>query len=166
MLALLSSEGLSQRAFLASDEFRRIAPDVLAREATRVFKSAESDYMPGGMASDGGGEADGSSSEGEKRPTKTPGLDQFTIGLTAKAKSGGIDPVLGREAEVRQIVDILTRRRQNNPILTGEAGVKGKTAVVEGFAAIASGDVPEPLKNVQIRSLDLGLTSSRCGCKR
>ena len=166
LLALLSSEGLSQRAVLASDEFRRIAPDVLAREATRVFKrSTESDYMPGGMASDGGGEADGSSSEGEKRPTKTPGLDQFTIDLTAKAKSGGIDPVLGREAEVRQIVDILTRRRQNNPILTGEAGV-GKTAVVEGFAQrIASGDVPEPLKNVQIRSLDLGLLQAGAGVK-
>ena len=117
------------------------------------------------MASDGGGEADGSSSEGEKRPTKTPGLDQFTIDLTAKAKSGGIDPVLGREAEVRQIVDILTRRRQNNPILTGEAGV-GKTAVVEGFAQrIASGDVPEPLKNVQIRSLDLGLLQAGAGVK-
>ena len=82
---------------------------------------------------------DGSSSSGERKgPTKTPGLDQFTIDLTAKAKAGGIDPVLGREAEVRQIVDILTRRRQNNPILTGEAGV-GKTAVVEGFATRTAG---------------------------
>ena len=64
---------------------------------------------------------------------KTPNLDQFTVNLTENAKKGKIDPVLGRDAEIRQIVDILTRRRQNNPILTGEAGV-GKTAVVEGFA--------------------------------
>ena len=75
-------------------------------------------------------------------PTKTPSLDQFTIDLTATARAGKIDPVLGRDAEIRQIIDILTRRRQNNPILTGEAGV-GKTAVVEGFALrLVAGDVP------------------------
>ena len=166
LLALLSNEALSQRAVASSDEFRRIAPEVLVREAPRVFsRSTESDYMPGGSSGDREG-VDGSSSSGERKgPTKTPGLDQFTIDLTAKAKAGGIDPVLGREAEVRQIVDILTRRRQNNPILTGEAGV-GKTAVVEGFAQrIASGDVPEPLKNVQIRTLDLGLLQAGAGVK-
>ena len=64
---------------------------------------------------------------------KTPNLDQYTVNLTASAKAGKIDPVLGRDAEIRQMIDILMRRRQNNPILTGEAGV-GKTAVVEGFA--------------------------------
>ena len=79
-------------------------------------------------------------------PTKTPALDQFTIDLTGQARAGKIDPVLGRDPEIRQIIDILTRRRQNNPILTGEAGV-GKTAVVEGFALrIAAGDVPPPLQ--------------------
>ncbi len=168
LLALLSNESLSRRAVGASDEFRRIAPDVLRREATRVFpRSTESDYMPGGAASDEPGAADGGAgSDGKpKGPTKTPSLDQFTIDLTARAKSGKIDPVLGREAEVRQIIDILTRRRQNNPILTGEAGV-GKTAVVEGFAQrIASGDVPEPLKNVQLRTLDLGLLQAGAGVK-
>src|SRR6266511_999971 len=87
----------------------------------------------------------------------TNSLNQFTIDLTARAREGKIDPVLGRDFEVRQIVDILTRRRQNNPILTGEAGV-GKTAVVEGFALrVALGDVPDPLKNVAVRTLDLGL---------
>ena len=98
-------------------------------------------------------------------PTKTPALDQFTIDLTARAKAGSIDPVLGRDFEIRQIMDILTRRRQNNPILTGEAGV-GKTAVVEGFALrIAAGDVPDALKGVSLRSLDLGLLQAGAGVK-
>ncbi|WP_010214524.1 Clp protease N-terminal domain-containing protein, partial [Pseudomonas amygdali] len=83
---------------------------------------------------------------------KTPALDQYTVDLTLSAREGRIDPVLGREFEVRQMVDILTRRRQNNPILTGEAGV-GKTAVVEGLALrIALGDVPTPLKDVAIHT--------------
>src|SRR6266511_336177 len=95
----------------------------------------------------------------------TNSLNQFTIDLTARAREGKIDPVLGRDFEVRQIVDILTRRRQNNPILTGEAGV-GKTAVVEGFALrVALGDVPDPLKNVAVRTLDLGLLQAGAGIK-
>ena len=98
-------------------------------------------------------------------PTKTPALDQFTIDLTARARQGDIDPVLGRDPEIRQIIDILTRRRQNNPILTGEAGV-GKTAVVEGFALrIAAGDVPPSLHNVALRTLDLGLLQAGAGIK-
>jgi type VI secretion system protein VasG len=98
-------------------------------------------------------------------PRKTVALDQFTIDLTARAREGDIDPVLGRDAEIRQVIDILTRRRQNNPILTGEAGV-GKTAVVEGFALrLASGDVPPALQNVSIRTLDLGLLQAGAGVK-
>lgn len=167
LLALLSNESLGRRAVAASDEFRRIAPEVLRQEASRVFtRSTESDYMPGGAAADDSAAGDQAGPDGKpKGPSKTPSLDQYTIDLTARAKAGKIDPVLGREAEVRQIVDILTRRRQNNPILTGEAGV-GKTAVVEGFACrIASGDVPEPLKNVQLRTLDLGLLQAGAGVK-
>jgi type VI secretion system protein VasG len=96
---------------------------------------------------------------------RTPSLDQYTVDLTADARAGRIDPVIGRDPEIRQIVDILTRRRQNNPILTGEAGV-GKTAVVEGFALrIAAGDVPEPLQNVALRTLDLGLLQAGAGVK-
>jgi type VI secretion system protein VasG len=92
-------------------------------------------------------------------------LDQFCTDLTAQAKAGKIDPILGRDSEIRQMVDILTRRRQNNPILTGEPGV-GKTAVVEGLALrIAAGDVPAALKGVKLMSLDLGLLQAGAGVK-
>src|SRR5205085_915368 len=95
----------------------------------------------------------------------TPSLDQFTLDLTKRARKGEIDPVIGRDFEIRQVIDILTRRRQNNPILAGEAGV-GKTAVVEGFALrIVAGDVPESLKNVALRTLDLGLLQAGAGVK-
>ena len=97
--------------------------------------------------------------------SKTPNLDQFTMNLTERAKKKQIDPVIGRDFEIRQVVDILTRRRQNNPILTGEAGV-GKTAVVEGFAlAVVAKEVPLPLQNVEVRTLDLGLLQAGAGVK-
>src|SRR6202030_2576871 len=96
---------------------------------------------------------------------KTPNLDQYTVNLTENARKGKIDPVLARDFEIRQVVDILTRRRQNNPILVGEAGV-GKTAVVEGFAMrIAQGDVPPVLRNVTLRSLDLALLQAGASVK-
>jgi type VI secretion system protein VasG len=98
-------------------------------------------------------------------PAAAQGLDQFTIDLTDRARKGAIDPVLGRDAEIRQVIDILMRRRQNNPILTGEAGV-GKTAIVEGLAlAIVKDQVPPPLKNVILRTLDLGLLQAGAGIK-
>jgi type VI secretion system protein VasG len=96
---------------------------------------------------------------------KTPNIDAYTVDLTQRARDNKIDPVLGRDFEVRQVVDILTRRRQNNPILVGEAGV-GKTAVAEGFAhQIAAGEVPPPLKNVTLRTLDLALLQAGAGVK-
>jgi type VI secretion system protein VasG len=92
-------------------------------------------------------------------------LDRFTVDLTSLARVGGVDPITGRDEEIRQIVDILMRRRQNNPILTGEPGV-GKTAIVEGFAMrVAAGDVPAPLKNATVRTLDLGLLQAGAGVK-
>lgn len=95
----------------------------------------------------------------------TPSLDQFTIDITAQARQGKIDPIRGRDDEIRQIIDVLLRRRQNNPILTGEAGV-GKTAVVEGFAQrVVLGDVPPALKDVSVRSLDLALLQAGAGVK-
>ena len=96
---------------------------------------------------------------------KQEALGRFSVDLTEKARKGEIDPIVGRDAEIRQIIDILMRRRQNNPILTGEAGV-GKTAVVEGIAIrIASGDVPPALKDVVLRALDLGLLQAGASYK-
>lgn len=97
--------------------------------------------------------------------SNTPSLEQFTVDLTEEARLGKIDAIEGRDNEIRQIIDILTRRRQNNPILTGDAGV-GKTAVVEGFALrIAKGDVPPALRNISVRALDLGLLQAGAGVK-
>ncbi len=95
----------------------------------------------------------------------TPWLDQFTNDLTAQARDGQVDPIRGRDAEIRQIIDVLLRRRQNNPILTGEAGV-GKTAVVEGFAQrVVAGDVPPALRDISVRALDLALLQAGAGVK-
>ncbi len=112
-----------------------------------------------------GSAAAGSGQPGQPIPgSKTPNLDQFCVNLTAQAKKG-MDPVIGRDFEIRQVIDILTRRRQNNPILTGDAGV-GKTAIVEGFAmAVVKGEVPLSLRNVEVRSLDLGLLQAGAGVK-
>ncbi|OQW89647.1 MAG: hypothetical protein BWK78_07495 [Thiotrichaceae bacterium IS1] len=97
--------------------------------------------------------------------TDTPALNQYTIDLTNEARAGRIDPIAGRDAEIRQIIDILMRRRQNNPILTGEAGV-GKTAIVEGFALnIVTEQVPPSLRNVAVKTLDLGLLQAGAGVR-
>jgi type VI secretion system protein VasG len=163
LLALLSDESLSRRAREASGQLQKIQPDVLKRDlSTSTANSAEAATAPpaaeGGVAA-GGGEP------GMPRPAGSAALDQFTYDLTARAKAGKIDPILGRDFEIRQAIDILTRRRQNNPILTGEAGV-GKTAVVEGLALkIAAGEVPEALQNVTLRTLDLALLQAGAGMK-
>jgi len=109
------------------------------------------------------------SAESKPQQTATAGqndaLARFTVNLTEKAAQGGIDPVFGRETEIRQMMDILSRRRKNNPILVGEPGV-GKTALVEGLALkIASGEVPKILENTQVLVLDLGLLQAGAGVK-
>ncbi len=104
-------------------------------------------------------------SEGELSPALQNALDKFTLDVTARAKAGSIDPVFGRDTEIRQMVDILSRRRKNNPILVGEPGV-GKTALVEGLALrIAESNVPESLKPVSLRTLDLGLLQAGASVK-
>ena len=162
LCALLSDESLSLMAADASDEFAKISPEALRREFLDICSATAESESEAATAATAAGRA---GAPGPARPGKTQALDQFTIDLTAQAKAGEIDPVLGRDAEIRQIVDILTRRRQNNPILTGEAGV-GKTAVVEGFAQrVAAGDVPPALQGATIRTLDLGLLQAGAGIK-
>jgi type VI secretion system protein VasG len=159
LLAMLADDDLLRLTRETMPELARISADALRREMRDIVSGSAEDE-PAGRESSGEAPAGGPALGG-----KTPALDQFTVDLTLRARQGKIDPVLGRDFEVRQVVDILTRRRQNNPILTGEAGV-GKTAVVEGFALrIAAGDVPPPLKNVALRTLDLGLLQAGAGVK-
>jgi type VI secretion system protein VasG len=161
ILALVADEALARRAREASGQFARIPADQLKRDYHAICGNTPESQAAAPSA------AAGAEAAGADSPTPTGGtaLDQFTTDLTARARAGKIDPILGRDTEIRQVVDILTRRRQNNPILTGEAGV-GKTAVVEGLALrIAAGDVPPALKDVVLRTLDLGLLQAGAGVK-
>ncbi|VVT17968.1 type VI secretion system ATPase TssH [Erythrobacter sp. EC-HK427] len=163
VLALLTNEDLSPLTRQMSSEFGKISPEALRKSFADI--TAESEEAGAAVAS---AAAPGGAGGGEGAPAGQAGqgaLGQYCIDLTQQAKDGKIDPIYGRDPEIRQIVDILTRRRQNNPILTGEAGV-GKTAVVEGFALrIVQGDVPEALRNVRLLSLDLGLLQAGAGIK-
>jgi len=160
ILALTTNDELRRLGREISKEFQKVDGDVLRKDFLSIVEGS-AEQMATSVAAPAG-------APGGPRPAgagKTVNLDQFTINLTENAKAGKIDPVLGRDMEIRQIIDILMRRRQNNPILTGEAGV-GKTAVVEGFALrVAKGDVPPPLRNVMIRSLDLALLQAGAGIK-
>ncbi|HET7275934.1 MAG TPA: type VI secretion system ATPase TssH [Longimicrobiaceae bacterium] len=160
ILALVANDELARLVNGVSKEFEKIHAEDLKKDFSRIVATSAEDEEP--VAA---GQASQSANAGRRVGGKTPNLDQFTLNLTERAKQGQLDPVLGRDFEVRQVVDILTRRRQNNPILVGEAGV-GKTAVVEGFAMrIASGDVPPALKNVTLRTLDLALLQAGAGVK-
>src|SRR4029079_18549638 len=163
ILALLAGDGLARIAKDISKEFDHISVEDLQKKLPEV--TADSAEARDAVAlGETAGVSDGSQ-VASGVPGKTKALDQYTEDLTANARAGKIDPVLGRDFEIRQIIDILTRRRQNNPILTGEAGV-GKTAVVEGFASrVAQGDVPPVLRNVAIRTLDLALLQAGAGIK-
>jgi type VI secretion system protein VasG len=162
VLALLEDGQLSRVAREISKEFELISVEGLRKKFAEITAGSSEEKAATGFATQ---PALPGTEPGIGVAGKTKALEQFTVDLTAKARKGDIDPVLGRDFEIRQIVDILTRRRQNNPILTGEAGV-GKTAVVEGFALrIVKGDVPTPLKNVCVRTLDLGLLQAGAGIK-
>ncbi len=158
--ALLANEPMNRLISSATAEFDKIPTEDLKKQyhlITKDCSEAGSSEAPRSAASESGAP--------RKAGGKTPNLDQYTIDLTGRAAGGQIDPVLGRDFEIRQVIDILCRRRQNNPILTGEAGV-GKTAVAEGFALrIAAGDVPPSLRNVALRTLDLGLLQAGAGMK-
>src|SRR5690606_5297094 len=166
LLALLTEPSLSQLAYRGSKLFAKIKRDELKHDFARLTQGSIEAGQGVRFGDASAGEAD-DSAEAAPAPglSKTPALDQFTTNLTQRARDGHIDPVIGRDAEIRQLVDILMRRRQNNPILTGEAGV-GKTAVVEGLALrIAANDVPEVLQAVELHTLDMGLLQAGASVK-
>jgi type VI secretion system protein VasG len=147
-----------------SREFGKINIDTLTDEHRTIWRNSEEENL---RPMDGSGlrAAGTPGAEDAAGPRGTTALDRFSQDLTAKAASGEMDPILGRDEEIRQIIDVLMRRRQNNPILTGEAGV-GKTAVVEGFAQrIAAGEVPPPLRGVKLCALDIGLMQAGASMK-
>jgi len=166
-VALLKTPGLRNVFLNLSREFANIKLETLTDKFAEVTGGSPEDKLGAADQAGAGGVAPGETS-GAMAPAamgKQEALGRFSVDLTEKARKGEIDPILGRDEEIRQIVDILMRRRQNNPILTGEAGV-GKTAVVEGFAIrIAAGDVPPALKEVSLRTLDLGLLQAGASMK-
>ena len=167
--AMLTDPELSQLAYRSSALFHRFEADDIKHHLDKLTANSEEAEAAAATraAGTGGDSALGGDPVGEmQQPAgKTPALDQFTTNLTERARAGKVDPVIGRDAEIRQAIDILMRRRQNNPILTGEAGV-GKTAVVEGLALrIAQGDVPDVLKGVAIHTLDMGLLQAGASVK-
>ncbi|MEJ2609162.1 MAG: type VI secretion system ATPase TssH [Candidatus Thiodiazotropha sp.] len=168
IIGILKTNSLRNALLRISDEFKKINIDTLTDRFADVVEGSPEQalrsndgYQIGGGASPG----ETSSAIAPAQMGKQQALQQFSVDLTERARSGEIDPIVGRDEEIRQIIDILMRRRQNNPILTGEAGV-GKTAVVEGFAlSIARGNVPPPLKDVSLRVLDVGLLQAGASMK-
>lgn len=162
LAALLGKAALVRQARSTSALFDSIHPETLLEKFQDITAGSIEEVAAPQTTGPAGAESAPHAAEAGGEGTA---LDKYTQDLTGLARLGKIDPIVGRETEVRQMVDILMRRRQNNPILTGEAGV-GKTAVVEGLAhQIVAGDVPPPLKNVSIRSLDLGLLQAGAGVK-
>ncbi|CAG1769305.1 partial Protein ClpV1, partial [uncultured bacterium] len=168
VVGILKTKSLSHALISISKEFEKIKLDTLTERFDEVVKGSPEEGL---SASDGfqvGGGAVPGEASGAMSPAqmgKGQALKQFTVDLTEQARSGKMDPIVGRDEEIRQVIDILMRRRQNNPILTGEAGV-GKTAVVEGFAQkIVAGDVPPSLQEVSLRTLDVGLLQAGASMK-
>ncbi|MBI9082849.1 MAG: type VI secretion system ATPase TssH [Desulfobacterales bacterium] len=161
--ALLDNDTLRGVIVESAPSLTKIPREAVKKEFTDMVRAVERASRP-----DGTPPKKEAVTSPRKRPraSQTPALDQFTIDLIERARQGKIDPIYGRDTEIRQLIDILTRRRQNNPILTGEAGV-GKTAVVEGFALriAGGGDVPPALANISIRILDLALLQAGAGIR-
>ena len=167
LLGILRTNTLRNALLAISRQFEKVKVDDLAENFDKVCGGTSESRM-GAQDGSGLGSSQPGSDQGAIAPAamgKQEALKKFTVDLTEKARKGEMDPVTGRDDEIRQIVDILMRRRQNNPILTGEAGV-GKTAVVEGFAQrLARGDVPPQLKDVSLLSLDIGLLQAGASMK-
>jgi type VI secretion system protein VasG len=166
VVGMLKTSSLRNALVGISRQFEKIRADTLTEDFARIVGGSPEDAL---AASDGSsaGAAPGEASAAMAPAAmgKQEALKRFATDLTERARNGQIDPVSGRDEEIRQIVDILMRRRQNNPILTGEAGV-GKTAVVEGFAVrLVRGDVPPSLRDVSLYSLDIGLLQAGASMK-
>jgi type VI secretion system protein VasG len=164
LVGILKSLELRRALIGVSQEFAKLPVDEIAAGQGAIWTGSDEGNL---RPMDGSGVAAAGTESASAVPGAkgTTALDRFSQDLTARAKAGQMDPVLGREDEVRQVIDVLMRRRQNNPILTGEAGV-GKTAIVEGFAQrIASGDVPPPLQGVKLCVLDVGLMQAGASMK-
>jgi len=168
IVGILKTPGLRNALPAISKQFEKINLDTLTERFDEVVGGSPEDRLSSTDGFQVGGGAVPGEASGAMPPAqlgKQEALHKFSVDLTEKARKGELDPIVGRDNEIRQIVDILMRRRQNNPILTGEAGV-GKTAVVEGFALrIASGDVPPTLKDVSLRNLDIGLLQAGASMK-
>jgi len=168
MVGAVKTQTLRNALYAISGEFRKIKPDDLFDDFAKIVAGSPEDTLGARDGSNVGGGAAPGEASGAIAPAqmgKQEALKKFTVDLTAQARSGKMDPIVGRDDEIRQVVDILMRRRQNNPILVGEAGV-GKTAVVEGFAQrIVRGDVPPSLKDVQLLALDVGLLQAGASMK-
>lgn len=164
LVAALKSLELKRALTGISKEFGKIPVEELAAGYAKIWKDSEEENLRpmDGSGLRAAGTPGAEQAEGAKGTTA---LDRFSQDLTEKARSGTMDPILGRDDEIRQVIDVLMRRRQNNPILTGEAGV-GKTAIAEGFAQrIVAGDVPPPLRGVKVCALDIGLMQAGASMK-
>ncbi|GGY36899.1 type VI secretion system ATPase TssH [Pseudoduganella albidiflava] len=163
VVGMLKTPSLRNTLVAISPQFERVKLDTLTEEFAKILAGSPEAVAPVADAHAAPGRPGGAMAPAQLG--KQEALKRFAVDLTARARNGELDPVTGRDEEVRQIIDILMRRRQNNPILTGEAGV-GKTAVVEGFAArIAGGDVPPALKEVSLYTLDIGLLQAGASMK-
>ena len=168
MMGAVKTPNLRNALYAVSAEFRKVKPDDFSDNFAKIVSGSPEDTLAASDGSNVGGGAQPGEASGAMAPAqmgKQEALKKFTVDLTAQARGGKMDPIVGRDDEIRQVVDILMRRRQNNPILVGEAGV-GKTAVVEGFAQrIARGDVPPSLKDVSLLTLDVGLLQAGASMK-
>jgi len=167
IVGMLKTSGLKNVLMGISKEFAKIKLEELTDGFAKIVAGSPEESLAATDGSSMRTEAE-AGAPAEMAPAalgKQEALSRFSVDLTEKARSGDMDPILGRDEEIRQIVDVLMRRRQNNPILTGEAGV-GKTAVVEGFAQrIVQGDVPPSLRDVSVRVLDVGLLQAGASMK-
>jgi len=165
VIGMLKTPSLRNALIAISRQFEKLSADKLTEDLGRIVNGSPEDQLAAAEGTTSAAPGDASGAMAPAQMGKQEALKRFATDLTERARKGQIDPVSGRDEEIRQIVDILMRRRQNNPILTGEAGV-GKTAVVEGFAVrLVRGDVPPPLQNVSLYTLDIGLLQAGASMK-